>query len=381
MKVQAGSGQRLKTWLIGVALATMLLVTLACNFSVSTANISDAYTARNDGAERTTIFKPNEVFYAIVDLANAPDDTTTKATWYAVNAQGLEANYKLDETALTQGSGQLTFSLTGNQAWPAGTYKVEIYLNDKLERTLEFQVEAAPTPVPTEAPTQAPVVSTARISDAFLALDESGAQPSETFGPADIFHLLVKVADANESVTLKSVWTVVQAEGVAAGTLVKELEGTLPGSGNFHFELSNNGPWPVGVYKVDLFLNGVFSRSLQLTVVAGSAAQGHPMIGGLYLSRDEDGNQPTQVFGVNDKFYAILDLVNAPATTVVRADWYLTSAPGYTPNTLLDDTEITTGSTQLTFDLSNSSPWPVGSYRVEIYIDGALAQVLEFSVQ
>lgn len=371
---------RRKAMLIGAGLAVLLL-TLACNFSVSTANIKDAYLARNQGAERTTVFKPDEVFYAIVQLANAPDDTHTKAIWYAVSVEGLEANQKLDEAELTQGSGELTFSLTSSGPWPAGSYKVEIYLNDKLDRTLEFQVEGAPPPPPA-TDTPVPVAaSPARLADAFLARDAAGTQPADSFGTADAFHLLVTVADSTQPVSVKSVWTVVQAAGVQPNTLVKELEGTLPQNGTFHFELTNNGPWPEGTYKVDIFLDGNYVRTLQLSVIAGSAASGNPLLGAAFTSRDEDGMQPTQIFGVNDKFYAIVELVGAPASTVVRAVWYATNAAGVAPDYYLDEAEITSGSGRLTFDLSNSNLWPTGSYRVEIYINGALAQVLNFQVQ
>jgi hypothetical protein len=122
------------------ALLAVLLVTLACSFSATTANIKDAYTARNDGAEKTTTFAQNEVFYCIVDLANAPDDTVVKATWYAVEAEGVEPNLLIDEAELTSGDATLTFDLTNNQLWPVGKYKVELYLNDELQQTLEFEV-------------------------------------------------------------------------------------------------------------------------------------------------------------------------------------------------------------------------------------------------
>ena len=124
------------------AILVMVLVTLACGFSASTANIKDAYMARDSqGSEKTTVFSQGEVFYCIAELANAADDTNTKAVWYAVDAQDTEPNFKIDETTITQGDGSLIFSLTNNGPWPFGKYKVEIYLNDKLDRTLEFEVQ------------------------------------------------------------------------------------------------------------------------------------------------------------------------------------------------------------------------------------------------
>jgi hypothetical protein len=117
------------------------LMLLACNFSVSTANIGDAWMSSDkDGKDRATTFAQDAVFYAQVQLQNAPDDTKVKAVWTAVDVEDSEPNLKLDETELTTGSGLVTFNLTNDKLWPLGKYKVEIFLNDKSVKTLEFTV-------------------------------------------------------------------------------------------------------------------------------------------------------------------------------------------------------------------------------------------------
>jgi hypothetical protein len=125
------------------ALLTILGFTiLACNFSASTANIADAKMAKDpDGQQVTTAFAQADPFYALVQLRNAPADTTVKAVWFAVEAEGTDPNFKIDETSLTSGDDDLQFSLTNDGPWPIGTYKVELYLNDELDRTLEFSVD------------------------------------------------------------------------------------------------------------------------------------------------------------------------------------------------------------------------------------------------
>jgi len=35
----------------------------------------------------------------------------------------------------------------------------------------------------------------------------------------------------------------------------------------------------------------------------------------------------------------------------------------------------------VTFDLSNGMLWPAGSYKVDLYLDGALSKTVEFQVQ
>lgn len=125
-----------------IALATLALAAVACEFSASTANIADAWLSNSeDGSDRVTSYAPDAVFYAQVDLKNAPDDTTLKAVWTAVEVEGVEANTKITETEITTGSGLVHFNLTNDNLWPSGKYKVEIFMNGELARTMEFEVK------------------------------------------------------------------------------------------------------------------------------------------------------------------------------------------------------------------------------------------------
>ncbi len=132
-----------KQWLLSLVLLAVLLVSAACSFSASTANIKQVKMARDsEGSQATTTFAPTDTtFFCNVDLANAPDDTKIKAVWTAVQVSGADANTKIDQSELTSGSATLHFKLTNNGAWPTGTYKVDLYLNDKLDKTVEFQVQ------------------------------------------------------------------------------------------------------------------------------------------------------------------------------------------------------------------------------------------------
>lgn len=144
----------------------LILTVLACSFNFSTAKISDAKMAKDaDGAQPTTTFGQDEPFYCVVQVANAPDDTKVKAVWTAVDVEGVDPNLNLGEKEMTSGDGQFNFSYTNDEGklWPTGKYKVDLYLNDKLDRSLDFQVEAAavaaeptPTSVPTSEPTAEP---------------------------------------------------------------------------------------------------------------------------------------------------------------------------------------------------------------------------------
>jgi hypothetical protein len=127
---------------VGLAISALLLMMLACSFSASTANIRAAKMARDyDGNDPTTTFAQDEIFYCVVELANAPDDTVVKASWMALAVDGVEPNTLIDETELTTGSGTLHFELNNNGLWPLGKYAVQLYLDGELEQTLEFTVQ------------------------------------------------------------------------------------------------------------------------------------------------------------------------------------------------------------------------------------------------
>lgn len=154
----------------------LVLTTLACSFNFSTAKISDVKMAKDpDGTQPTTTYAQDEPFYCVGALASAPDDTKVKAIWTAVEVDGVEPNLNLGEKELTTGGADtFNFSYINEEGkiWPTGKYKVDLYLNDKLDRTLEFQVEGStiaqeptPTPIPptpepeptaTPEPTDAP---------------------------------------------------------------------------------------------------------------------------------------------------------------------------------------------------------------------------------
>jgi len=125
-------------------LALIALFMVACDFSFSTANIPNAFmSADPDGAQPTTAYDQDDVFYAIVELANAPDETTVTAVWIAVDIDGTDPNTTLDEVVATSGDAVLTFDLANSPdlLWPLGQYRVDIYLNDQRNTSLDFEVK------------------------------------------------------------------------------------------------------------------------------------------------------------------------------------------------------------------------------------------------
>ena len=123
-------------------LLALLLASLACEASASTANIADVWMSTDEaGDQRVTSYAQDAIFYAQVDLKNAPDDTVLKAVWTAIDVQDTDPNLVITETEFTTGSGVINFNLSNDNLWPTGTYKVDIYMNGELAKTLTFDVQ------------------------------------------------------------------------------------------------------------------------------------------------------------------------------------------------------------------------------------------------
>jgi hypothetical protein len=96
-----------------------------------------------DVVNPTSSFYPSDrAFHLVVDLGNPVDGTTVGGTWYAVDA-GSHRNEKLDSQTYTlkNGEDRVHFTLTNQDNWPKGSYKVQVILNGKLSRTVDFRVQ------------------------------------------------------------------------------------------------------------------------------------------------------------------------------------------------------------------------------------------------
>lgn len=129
-----------------LALAALAIVSLACQLlgpKVSLENVRTAYD--ESGEDVTSTFAADDVFYAVLDLNNAPQDTLVKAVWTAVDVEDVDLGYEFQEHTFEvteeSFSDTIYFQLSNDDLWPAGLYRVDIYLNDTAVESLEFSVE------------------------------------------------------------------------------------------------------------------------------------------------------------------------------------------------------------------------------------------------
>ena len=133
-------------YMVLLAVLALVVSSLACALGSTELGLTNLRMAFDkDGNNPTTTFAPTDVFYAVADLANAPQGTNVEAKWTAVNAADTEPNLEFQTQTLDiteeSFSGTIYFQLSNDEGWPTGQYKVDLYLNGNLTQTAEFSVQ------------------------------------------------------------------------------------------------------------------------------------------------------------------------------------------------------------------------------------------------
>ena len=204
----------------------MSLFLTACEFS--SANIKEVQLAKDSaGTQLTTTFEPNDTVYALVTLANAPDSTRLKAIWTAVDVgTAAAANTLIDEVNLEAGDGIHNFNLSPSSPFPAGDYKVDIYLNDELNKTLEFTVagEVAQAADTNDTAVAEPTAAPEPTAESEPTADSSGAETSGTTDGAvntleDVRNATVRIVASGSFVTPED-FSTVSVAGQGSGFII-----------------------------------------------------------------------------------------------------------------------------------------------------------------
>jgi|SRR3984893_1171116 hypothetical protein len=102
-----------------------------------------------DGFDPVKSFKPDDTFAVLVLLSEPKIGTKLKAVWTIVDAGDmqdkklLEKKIELTAEAIegVKEANRINFSLSHDDPYPAGDYKVDIYLNGELAKTVEFKIK------------------------------------------------------------------------------------------------------------------------------------------------------------------------------------------------------------------------------------------------
>jgi|GEM_PF-1170208 len=209
-----------------------------------------------------------------------------------------------------------------------------------------------------------------------LTADYKPVKETAEFYPTEPFYCSVNVASIKKGDVVKASW-------FYGEELINETTYTAEkaGSGYIGFNLKPEKYWPIGQYRVKIYLNDQAAGEKTFSVVPPKEAI-PSKVKKVVMAREVDEDQrPVE-----------LATVFAPDETIhcsVNADLGIYSrlvAKWYREGKLLEDLTTTfvaeknASDTYVDFYLEPSPALTEGNYTVEIYLDGNLARTVDFSV-
>jgi hypothetical protein len=153
--------RRHPAWL---AAGLLLFAVLACNLGKKTSNnnnantntdtevgsgsaIKEVHMAKDDGSGKpgshTNTFEPGDrTIHCVTTLNEAKAGTEMKFSWWIVDADGTQ-NKKIKDIDYTTKALENVIHghLSLPQDWPTGKYKVQVYINGNLDKTIPYTVQ------------------------------------------------------------------------------------------------------------------------------------------------------------------------------------------------------------------------------------------------
>jgi len=154
-----------------LAAGLLVFLVLACNLGRRTANVNvnlnenrqqpvaetedmgpgnhiqDIHMAKDNGSgapgDETASFAPEDrTIHCVVKLKEAKRGTDMKFSWWIVDADGSK-NQKIKDIDYTTRTLEniVHGHLSLPQDWPSGTYKVQVFVNGDLDRTINYSIQ------------------------------------------------------------------------------------------------------------------------------------------------------------------------------------------------------------------------------------------------
>jgi len=110
---------------------------------------------------------------------------------------------------------------------------------------------------------------------------------------------------------------------------------------------------------------------------------GTPGVSNIRMTTDDSGDTSTTTYSPTDDFYVFFDANSVETGTHFEGRWFALNIEGEDPNTPFStiDYDLEEGIGTVYFQLYSDIDWPVGNYRVDIYMSGAKVGEALFSVQ
>ena len=105
---------------------------------VSQIDMGRSLTADKTINDKTDSFKPNDTIYASVATEGTARTATMKARWSYQDGQVVNES---TQTIAPTGDARTEFHISKPDGWPAGKYKLEVFLDGSSATTKDFEIE------------------------------------------------------------------------------------------------------------------------------------------------------------------------------------------------------------------------------------------------
>ena len=132
--------RRLVQWIPWLLL--LMLGVVAFRFDDGMGQVRAAQLAHRGGAMGpTATFGRRDTVYCFVELAPNAVRQPIRAVWQATNAAGLAPCTIVHEDRVISQDDSLKLMLPNDGLWPEGKYRLDLYVDERLDRSLVFRVQ------------------------------------------------------------------------------------------------------------------------------------------------------------------------------------------------------------------------------------------------
>ena len=105
---------------------------------ISQIDMGRSLTADKAINDNTDSFKPNDTIYASIATEGTAATAALKARWTYQDGQVVDES---TQTIAPTGAARTEFHISKPDGWPAGKYKLEVFLNGSSATTKDFEVQ------------------------------------------------------------------------------------------------------------------------------------------------------------------------------------------------------------------------------------------------
>lgn len=231
----------------------LALASLACSLTPGPPTIGEVVTAKSLDADYkpvdpTSTYASDDVFYVSVEVNDLVVGSVVTVKYKVDGAAYEETSITADE----KGSGYYGFKLSSGGGHTPGKYTADVYLDNKLAKTVAFTVKASGLPAIGE-------VVTAK------SLDENykPVNPTTIYKPTDIFYISVEVKNLVPGSVVSVKY---KLDGVEYSDGDTVITADKFGSGYYGFNLTSSGKHAVGKYTAEISLDGKLVKTVKFEV-------------------------------------------------------------------------------------------------------------------